>query len=245
MMGAVLACGEGAVLSHHSAAYHQDLARQRRQRADVTVPRRSGLAQPDIAVHRVRRLERADWTLHHGIPTTTVARTLLDLAAVVDAAQLTRAIEAAERKGAFDLNKVRALLARSHGRAGVKALRAVLTEAVIEPASRSDLESLFHDLIGQAGLPRPLANVLVEGIEVDAYWPDLKLIVEIDSYAYHRSPAAFERDRQRDVQLTLAGHTVLRFTDRQLNLEPQAVVAALAAAASARRSPRPAPRTPP
>jgi very-short-patch-repair endonuclease len=245
-MAAVLACGPGAVLSHLSAAHHWQLVRNARQRVDVTVPSRSGREQPRIAVHRARSLDARDTVVHNRIPVTTVARTLLDLAEVVDESRLTRTIEAAERQRTFDLNAVNDLLERSHGRHGTRRLRAVLNAAVIEPASESDLESLFHDLIGQAGLQRPIANAIVEGFKVDAYWPDLKLIVEIDSYAYHRSPQAFERDRKRDVQLQLAGYTVLRFTDRQLNSEPRSVVAALAQAqrsACARRSLPPAPRT--
>jgi hypothetical protein len=226
-MAAVLACGEGAVLSHHSAARHLELVRVARWRTDVTVPRRNGLAQPAIAVHRVARLDPDDWALCEGIPTTTVARTLLDLASTVSASELTRAIEAAERRRSFDLVAIQRLLARRPCVPGTRLLRSVLGDAVIEPASRSELESIFHDIVGQAGLPRPQANVLVEGFEVDAFWPDLKLIVEIDSFAYHRSRAAFERDRMRDVQLRLAGYTVLRFTDTQLTTDPNAVIAAL------------------
>jgi hypothetical protein len=238
-LAAVLACGPDAVLSHFGAARHRRLVQSWRARIDVTVPSRSGRSQAGIRLHRVGMLDPLDWEVHEGIPTTTVARTLLDLAAVVDASQLTRAIEAAERNRTFDLTAVRNVMDRHPRRHGTRALREVLSYGVIEPASRSVLESIFHDLVGRAGLPRAVSNTLVEGFEVDAYWPDLNLIVEIDSYDYHRSPAAFERDRRRDLQLTLAGHTVLRFTDRQLTQEPESVVAALAQAqaqaASARR----------
>jgi hypothetical protein len=234
-LAAVLACGPDAVLSHFGAARHRRLVQSWRTQMHVTVPSRNGRRQPDIRLHRVSHLDPVDWEILDGIPTTTVARTLLDLAAVVDASQLTRAIEAAERNRSFDLQAVQDVMARHPARPGTRALQAVLGGAVIEPASRSGLESLFHDLIGQAGLPRPQANVVVEGFEVDAYWPELRLIVEIDSYAYHRTPAAFERDRRRDVRVTLAGYAVLRFTDRQLTREPESVVTSLARAASVRR----------
>src|SRR4051812_36910376 len=138
-MAAVLACGPDALLSHASAAQLWDLIRRYSARVHVTVPSRGGRAQPGLVVHRVRSLDPRDCAVRNGIPVASVARTLLDLAAVVDASRLTRAIEAAEREGHFDLTAVNELLARSRGRRGARQLRSILSAAVIEPASRSDL----------------------------------------------------------------------------------------------------------
>ena len=95
--------------------------------------------------------------------------------------------------------------------------------------TRSELDDRFFALCGEHGIPRPLDNILIEGAEVDFVWRDARLIVEVDGYRYHRSPSAFETDRERDVRLTLAGWTVLRFTWAQVIQRPAWVAAAVRA----------------
>ena len=136
-----------------------------------------------------------------------------------------KAMEQAERRRLLDLRALEELLDRSPGRRGQRPLRSILTDAVLEPGTREELERRFARLVQEAGLSRPLFNTLVEGYEVDAYWPDAKLIVELDGYEFHRTRKSFEADRQRDATLLLAGYRVVRFTWRQLTRQPHAVIA--------------------
>jgi hypothetical protein len=133
-----------------------------------------------------------------------------------------------DRSRVLDVVAVERLCERSTGRRGLKPLRALLAEhhgPVAE--TRSELERRFLDLCREAELPPPAVNIVVAGFEVDTLWRDRQLIVEIDGFAYHRSRAAFERDRARDRHLQLAGYRVLRITDRMLVSDGAAVVRAI------------------
>jgi len=226
-MAAVLACGPGAVLSHRDAADLWGLRPSGRRDIDVTA-RRGRAGQPGITLHRPRTFHPDDRTVRERIPVTTVARTLLDLAEVLNPRQLERAVEEAERRRLFDLRAVERLLARSHGRRGARRLRQVLAPRAL-PAleARSELERRFVDLCRDAGLPLPALNVSVEGFIVDALWPNARLIVELDGFAFHRTRKAFEADRARDAALQLADYRLLRITYRRLDAEPATIVAML------------------
>jgi hypothetical protein len=189
----------------------------------VTVPRpRKG--PRGVVVHRVRSLHPEDVAEIDGIPVTSLARTLLDNAEVLPLGQVIRMIEQAERRQVFDLKALERLLARSHGRHGVKPLRAALADIHGEPARvNSDWERDFLDFCDAYDIPRPELNVIVEGYEVDALWRDRKLIVELDSWTHHRHRRAFEDDRRKYGALQLAGHIVLPITWRRLEIEPQEV----------------------
>lgn len=221
-MAAVLACGPGALLSHLSAAALWAIRPSTRAIVDVTAAR-SRHGHSGIAVHRSRSLHPEDSALCEGIPVTSIARTLLDLAEVVSRQDLARAVEATERLRLFDLGAIERLLARSGGRRGIKPLRAVLREYRAAPFTRSGLELEFLAVCEAHGLPRPETNVLVEGFEVDAVWREQRLVVELDSRAFHDTAAAFERDRLRDAALLLAGYRVLRITWGRLHSEPAVV----------------------
>ena len=192
-------------------------------RVDVTVDRRNGHGPRGIVLHRVRSLHPDDRAVRDGIPVTSVARTLLDFAGSAREDQARRAFEEAERQRLLDLRAVEELLQRSSGRRGQRLLRAVIAESVPTGFTRSDLERALLDLCEQAGLPRPATNIWLAGFEVDALWENQKLVVEVDSYEFHRTRAAFERDRERDAALQLAGYRVVRVTDRRLVREPAAV----------------------
>ncbi len=162
------------------------------------------------------------------IPVTSVARTLLDLAEALSPTQLRRAFEEADRLELIDMRAIEQLLDRSRGRRGLKPLAALLaTHRGPAPPIRSELERLFLDLCHRADLPPPTVNAHVEGLEVDALWPEQRLIVELDGYAFHRTRASFESDRTRDATLQLAGYRVLRVTHRRLDAEPAAVAVAV------------------
>lgn len=183
----------------------------------------------EIAVHVTRELDR-DRTERAGIPITSIARTLLDLAEVVPERQIARAFEQAERLQLLDLNAVEEVCRRCLGRRGLGALmRVVAEQGGPPPATRSELERAFLDFCAHHQLPKPLVNAIVCGLEVDAVWKQQRVIVELDSFAFHRARAAFERDRARDVELQNAGFRVLRLTDRRLRRDPCAVAEALRA----------------
>ena len=222
-LAAVLACGAGALLSHRSAAALWGLLPTARPLMDVTSGR-SRRGGRGIALHRVRRLDPSDRAKRDGIPVTSVARTLLDLADVVPPTLLERAFEEAERLSLLDACAIAAACDRGVGRRGVTRLRALVT-AHRPPVAliRSELERRFVGLCRRARLPLPAMNVVVAGLEVDAVWPDRRLVVELDGHAFHRTTAAFERDRERDATLALAGFRVVRFTYRRLDTEPEAV----------------------
>ncbi len=222
-MAAVLAGGDGAVLSHRYAAAHWGFRDTIATRIDITVPRRRR-APPGIVFHEAK-LHPADQTLHDGIPVTAIPRTLLDLAATLSPTQQDHAFWEAERLGLIDPHELRAFLARSHGRRGMARLR-LLADRLLPPelTVRSPLERRFYELVRDAGLPPPALNVKVEGFEVDACWAEQRLVVELDGHAYHRGVDAFERDRRRDTRLQLAGYRVLRITQRRLDYESSSVL---------------------
>lgn len=228
-MAAVLACGPEAVLSHRAAIALHDL-RPWGGAVDVTVPGRSRRGQRGIRVHNVRALHPDDRDRVDSIPVTEIHRALLDYAEIASRQQLRHAIEAGLRREVLDQRKFDALLARSRGRHGVKALRAALDE-IRGPApwTDSELELAFLAMVREAGLPEPRTQVVLEGERVDFLWPDDALVVEADGYEFHKSRARFEADRRRDAKLLLAGYRVLRVTQRRITHEPRALINELSA----------------
>lgn len=237
-MAAVLACGDGSVLSHRSGADLLGIAPYRGRWIDVTAPRRRRSRGP-LKAH-FTRLDPLDVTVEDNIPVTSVARTLLDLASIVDCRRVERALERAEKLELFDLREIEATCRRSPGHHGLKNLTEALTLHLPDNRTRSDLERDLLDLCRDHYLQLPEANAIVAGYEVDALWPDARLIVEVDSWEHHRDRAAFERDRVRDADLGLAGYTVIRITARRLIDQPEQVAALIRRALSSRGLGRPA-----
>ena len=204
-MAAVLACGEGAVLSHRAAAALWKLLPPPSV-VDVTVPRNGGRKpRRGIRLHCSTTLTRRQSTRRTNIPVTTPARTLIDLRRCVDATELGRARRRAEVLG-YRLDDA----------------------AEIEPdLTRSELERKFLCLCGRSALPSPEVNARVGAHVVDFLWRRARLIVETDGWRYHRGRASFEHDRRRDAELAAAGYEVLRITWRQITNEPREVVVAL------------------
>jgi predicted transcriptional regulator of viral defense system len=223
-LAAVLACGEGALLSHRSAAALWALTRSHRGSVEVTAPNgrhRAGITVHEGGIHRDER------TAVDGIPVTSVARTLFDLAEVVDERRLECAFEEADR---LDLLRMRALedvCARGYGRHALRSIRPLIDVARMPESTRSSLEDRFLAFCREYDLPTPQTNVTVLGREADAYWPQARLIVEADSWSFHRHRAAFERDRARDATMQAAGYRVIRVTHRRLEQEPATVAAEL------------------
>ncbi len=230
LMAAVLACGPRAVLSHRSAAELWELRKRDQAPIDVTAPGRRGRSPRAIASHRDDSLASTDRTLVHGIPCTNMARTLLDLAAVVPVWQLRKAISEAEVLRLLDHRAVRRLIRHHRGRRGVARLRMVMDE--IRPdtkRTRSEMEREFLRRCEEADLPRPEVNVsmCVSGRtqEPDFLWRTARLILEADSRTYHDTDSAFQVDRKREQRFQLAGWRVSHCTWEQIFQEPAALMA--------------------
>ncbi len=224
-MAAVLACGPEAVLSHRAAVALWELRPTPGGAIDVTIPGRTRRGQAGIRVHGVRALHDQDRAEVHGIPVTSVHRTLLDYAEVAHRQPIRLALEAAERRDLLDLNVLDELIDRSRGRHGLKPLRAALGELRgPAPWTQSELENRFLALIREAATPEPHVNVVVAGLLVDFFWPRPRLVVEVDGYGFHKTRTAFEGDRARDAKLQIARYRVLRATYQRIVHEPEALV---------------------
>jgi hypothetical protein len=222
-LGAVLACGDGAVLSHRSAAVLWGLLEDRWPFVDVTSPRRGRKGTEGIRLHRTRRLEPADVVVVRSVPVTSVERTLLDLADVVALRVLRRAARQAEVLH-LPVGSPREM---AHGRRGAPSLGALSFHRAEISMTRSELESRFLRLCRRFNVPLPEVGPDIEGKERDFVWRDGRLVVEVDGHATHGTRFAFEDDRQRDLALVRAGWRVVRFTYAQISLDAGEVAAAL------------------
>jgi very-short-patch-repair endonuclease len=237
-MAAVLAGGEGAALSHFSAAVLWGMLTVD-GKIHVTAPADRG--RPGLVVHRAR-LDAGELVRRAGIAVTTPARTLIDLADVAPVRTLERAMDEAEF-----LRLDCTGLAPKRGRRGSGALSSVL--AVHRPGStrtRSHLEELFIALCDQHDLPRPEVNSCIEGYECDFVWREQRLIVETDGAAAHGSWRQRRRDLERDAELVAAGWRVIRLTYERLASEPGRVAEQIGRALRPARPPatRAVPRRP-
>jgi len=203
-MAAVLALGDGAVLSHRSAAELWDLLPTQPGPVDVSLPSRSGrLRRKGIRVHRPTALEPAETTRRRGISVTSPARTIADLQRAVAAWESRRAIRQAEFVG-------------------------LAVDPVLQPdRTRSELERKFLQLCRRHQLPRPAVNLRIDSLTVDFCWAEERLVVETDGYRSHRGRAAFEDDRARDLKLRALGYEVQRLSYRQVLEEGDEIAAVL------------------
>ena len=229
LLAAVLACGEGAVLSHGSAAALWGLVGAK-PRVDVTSAQgNQGLSRlPLIQLHRCR-FSPLDTEIRDRIPVTTVARTLFDLAEVVEFRRLEQAWEEADRLHRLRLREVEDVCERGYGRRALKPIRRLLGEARAATAVRSPLEERFQRFCDAHDLPPHSTNVDVLGSEVDVLWPAARLIVELDSWEFHRHRAAFQSDRKRDTRLLVAGYRTIRVTHQRLDREANTLAAEIRA----------------
>ncbi|HXF32812.1 MAG TPA: type IV toxin-antitoxin system AbiEi family antitoxin domain-containing protein [Solirubrobacterales bacterium] len=221
-MAAVLACGDGAMLSHRSAAELWGIGYEERGRTDVTIRRRSRLERRGLKVRSRPSLDATSLTRRHGIPVTHPVQTLIDLATELRPLHLERAVNEADKLDLVDPETLRRELDGHSGEPGVKALRTLLDRHTFR-LSDSDLEVLFRPLALAAHLPVPLTKQWVLGYEVDFWFPDHALIVETDGLRYHRTPAQQARAAKRDQVHTSSGLRVLRFTHWQIAYEADEV----------------------
>jgi hypothetical protein len=222
-MAAVLAAGDGAVLSHRSAAALWAIRRDRRVISEVLAPRGRRPKGP-VLVRGYRRLDPRDVTIRDGIPVTTVARTLVDLADVLTPHQLAKVIAEAAHWGLFDLTETYNAMRRANGRRNLAVLdRAIGLYIAGSAGTKSRNEDAFLTLLQLAGFPEPQVNVELAGEEADCHWPPHKLVVEVDGPG-HRRPTARRNDRRKERIWRDAGYTVLRFTDVEINERPSEVL---------------------
>lgn len=232
-LAAVFAAGAGAVLSHVDAAALWELVPAGAGRVHVSIGGRAGRRRrPGLVIHRPIRLPAEETTVRRGIPVTSPARTLVDLAEVSRGPAIRRALAQAEVLRIFDLGAIEQAIAAQPARVGARRLARAVDEQVGEIAiTRSALEERFLRIAASAGLPRPCVNQVVAGLEVDFFWPGLGLVVETDGFRFHGTRSAFERDRERDALLLAAGLLVLRFTHRAVVRTPRDVQRRLRAVA--------------
>jgi very-short-patch-repair endonuclease len=219
-LAAVLACGDGAVLSHRSAATLWVIRLGELFRPEVTTEYDQRHAA--ITTHR-GRLADADRTIHRGIPVTSPARTLADLAHVVDHDELTRALREAMFRRLYDPEAVRDALTRRPS----TALKDLLTEAAV---TQSTMEDRFLTLCARHRLPRPHTQYRIGAKRYDFAWPQQRVVVETDSWVAHANQVAFQADRAASNALQLAGWLVLRFTWADLTRRSRKVAATVSQA---------------
>lgn len=229
VLAAVLSLGDDALLSHRSAARLWGMRPWSGAFIELTVRADRGQkAKEDLRIHRSTDL--ADWevTEEDGIPVTTPARTLLDLAAVVPPHHLRRAVEHAVRLEIYDHRAVMQTLAAHPGRRGSAPLVALLDDLQdhgTAAVTRSDLEALFLQLCLDHSVPRPQVNHHDNGRELDFRWPVQRVVVETNGFAFHRTRATFEDDHDKRLALEAAGWRVISLTWRQVTRRPAEVIA--------------------
>lgn len=228
-MAAVLACGPRAVLSHASAGALWGLRPSAAVIVDVTVPQGGGRRRAGMRIHRSRDLG-GQVTTHEGIPVTTPARTILDLAATLRRRPLERLLDQAENTRLTHVAALDALARAQTGHHGAGPLLECLhTHEPGTTLTKSELEELMLELCRRRGLPRPRVNIWIEGLEVDFVFQEQRLAIETDSWRYHRTREAFENDRRRDATLARAGYRTLRFTHDQIAYDRDTVACTLTA----------------
>ncbi|MEA2192827.1 MAG: hypothetical protein QOI73_2948 [Solirubrobacteraceae bacterium] len=223
---AALACGAGTVVTHHATLGLFELRPHPVGPVDVTVIGRR-VRRAGIRVHTAAALHRDDVCELRGILVSSPARALLEVACELSPRDLAEAVEQAQVRRLARKSEIAAAIARAEGRRGVPALRALVDEPAF---TRSRAERLLVRLLRAARLPEPAFNAHVAEFEVDALWRRERVVLEFDSYEFHATRAAFERDRRRTATLTRRRYIVLRTTWRELTREPHALVARTAEA---------------
>jgi very-short-patch-repair endonuclease len=220
-MAAALACGPRAVASHEHAAGLWELRAppSSGSAVHVRVPEAVRIRRRGIRVHRTRRLEADDVAVVDGIPVTSVPLTILDLAALLSGRDLERVVARAERARLVTTAELGVFVEGRRGLRGAATLARLLAQPGTCVFTRSEFEERFRDELRRFGLSIPRFNPWVRGYELDCYWPDAWLAVELDGAAYHAAWRNQERDRLRDADLAAAGITVIRVSWRQLTEE--------------------------
>lgn len=227
---AVLACGAESWLGYGTAAAVWELTAVPPTRPVAVISRRDlRLTDSGIRVYRASALHDDEVTESEGLPITTPARTLLDLASVAKADEVERALHRAIPR-LVEPDAIEALLRRYPRRQGRRLLRMLLDSGAVPAVTRSEAERALLRLLRSGDLPLPKTNVILLGYEVDCLWRAEKLVVEVDGRAFHSDARSFEGDRDRDAALVAAGYRVMRVTWKQIQQKPRPLIARIAAA---------------
>jgi len=232
LRGVLLACGEGAVISHGTAAAFHRLWDEAPRLIDVTVPVEAGRKIDGIRCRRCRYPQPEELEVIHGVAVTTAARTLIDLAGMVSLPTLKKTVGRAAIRRKLDLQAVDVSIHYAKRRRGLRSLELALlpyrTKDGKVPDVRSDFETLILSELIDVGLPRPRANAWLhideERFLIDFLWEDQKVIVETDGRETHETPEAFQNDRRRDQFFASAGYRAFRVTWDQIHSERAAVL---------------------
>jgi very-short-patch-repair endonuclease len=228
---ALLSVRDGAVLSHHSAAALWAIGPPD-PGGQVHILLKGGWAgrRRGVRIHRTAVLDTRDIRVRHGLPVTSPARTLLDQAGLCAERQLERLFTEAIVQHLVTPADLEAVVAQGRGRTGRRVLRALLDDELDPTLNRSDGEKRMMALIRMAQLPEPIVYAKLYGFEADFYWPAHRVVVEVDSYGFHTTRWAYERDRRKDAVLRAHGLAPLRFSWRQITEDPFVVIAQVAQA---------------
>lgn len=240
-MAEILSSGDDACLTHSSAAALWGFGKEWGRGVEVAVRSGSPRRRPGVYVHRRPSLSRRAVRTHDGIRVTSPVQTMVDMTVRSDRTTVERMISDAVRLKLFTPPSLRASLADHAGEPGVAVLRNILDRRTFR-LTRSRLEQLLLPIAAAVGLPVPLTKKWVNGFEVDFHWPQLRLVVETDGLAFHRTPAEQAADRIRDQTHTAAGLVNLRFTHEQIAYEQAHVRRILGDTARRLGVPAPGPR---
>jgi very-short-patch-repair endonuclease len=225
---ALLAVGERAFLSHWSAALVWGLRKASPADVEVTVVRRYRAPSQGIRVHRIQAVDKREVRCHRGLWVSSPARTVLELAATGSPYELSGAIDEGLARELLTPRELEDVLARNRPCRGAARLAEILGDDTATALSRSKREKRMLRLLRNAGLPPPETNVRIGRFEADFLWRAHRLVVELDSYRFHRGPAAFRREREKDLAFRAAGLDVLRFVADHVVKQPWMLVATIA-----------------
>ena len=229
-LAAVLAFGVGAVLSHDSAGRLWGIRRGTvGETVHVSLDTRAGRCRAGIVLHRAR-LPAQDVARRGGIPVTSAARTLCDLAPQLTDRALVRALRESQFQRILSLTDLEEVLSRRPNRR----LRRLVDDLTV---TQTELEDRLLALCAARSLPRPLTQQQIHGRRVDFLWPRERLVVETDGWQAHATRDAFQTDRALTNTLQLSGYTILRFTYADLKRRPGGVARQIRAALAPRVAP--------
>jgi very-short-patch-repair endonuclease len=227
LLAAHLTCGPDSFLSHRTAAAVWDLRPVNVRRIEVTLPGTYAPERPGLIVHRSLAVTDDEVRTRNGLRVSSVARLIVESAQTETVKGLSDLITEAVRRRHLDLAALERTMERHAGRPGMPKLREAHRGYEPRPRRKSGLERAFDELIKDSGIPEPQRNVFIDGWEVDCYWPESKLVVELDGRDYHSSLRDMEKDKLKDAKLALLGIQVVRITDLRVELEPDQILADL------------------
>ena len=201
----------------------------------VTVPGHRRPGPPGIYIHRTRFAHSDELTVNDGIPITSPARTMFDLASQAAPAEVAAAYEHGLIEKLFDRDELIVTAMRLKGRRGIKKVRALIDRDAPPTATVKEAHRMLLELVRSSGLPHPKAEVPIARYRVDLLWADAKLVVEMDSTKWHTTPGRIEHDKRRDAELAALGYLTIRVTWNELTKRPNQVITRIAQAYAVRR----------